>query len=128
MPDSQIIDFTNGSYVKLGPCGASQIPDLSMILIPNEQIAACFKSVRDFVVFTDLRLITVNVQGLTGKKKDYTTLPYNKITAFSVETAGHFDFDSELELWFSGLGKITLEFSEHTDVAALSRLIAVHVL
>jgi Bacterial PH domain len=42
------------------------------LLIPNEQIAACFKAVRDFVVFTDKRLIAVNVQGMTGKQRDFT--------------------------------------------------------
>lgn len=128
MADTQIIDFTNGSYVKLSPCSQQEIPDITHLLIPSETVAACFKSMRDFVVFTSLRLITVNVQGLTGKKKDYTSLPYSKITTFSVETAGHFDMDSELELWFSGLGKVSLEFSGRTDVAGLSRLIAAHAL
>jgi hypothetical protein len=65
--------------------------------------------VRDFVAFTNKRLIAVNVQGLTGKKRDYSSLPYNKIQAWSVDTAGTFDFDAELELWFSGLGKVHLD-------------------
>jgi hypothetical protein len=30
--------------------------------------------VRDFVVFTNKRLIAVNVQGMTGKKRDFTSL------------------------------------------------------
>ena len=30
--------------------------------------------------------------------------PYGKIQAFSVETSGVLDLDSELDLWFSGLG------------------------
>jgi TPP-dependent trihydroxycyclohexane-1,2-dione (THcHDO) dehydratase len=29
----------------------------------------------DFVVFTDKRLIAVNVQGMTGKKRDVISLP-----------------------------------------------------
>ena len=44
--------------------------------------------VRDFVAFTNKRLIAVNVQGLTGKKRDYSSLPYNKIQAWSVDTPG----------------------------------------
>jgi hypothetical protein len=63
--------------------------------------------VRDFVVFTDKRLIAVNVQGMTGKKRDFTSLPYSKIQAFPIETADSFDLDAELDLWFSGLGKGT---------------------
>jgi hypothetical protein len=50
----------------------------------------------------------VNVQGITGKKRDFTSLPYSKIQAFSVETAGHFDLDAELDLWFSGVGNVRL--------------------
>jgi PH (Pleckstrin Homology) domain-containing protein len=47
------------------------------VLIPDEKMLAVFKAVRDFVVFTDKRLIAVNVQGMTGKKRDFSSLPYN---------------------------------------------------
>jgi hypothetical protein len=79
-------------------------------------------------VFTDKRLITVNIQGLRGKKKDYTSLPYNKIQAFSVETAGTFDLDAELDLWFSGLGKVRLEFKGRSDIHQIGQMIANFVL
>ena len=46
---------------------------------------------RDCVVFTSKRIIAVNVQGISGKKKDFTSLPLAKVQAFSVETAGTFD-------------------------------------
>lgn len=59
---------------------------------------------RDPVVFTDKRLISINVQGLTGKKRDYSPLPISKIQASIVKTVGGFDL--ELELSFSGLGKV----------------------
>ena len=98
------------------------------LLIQGEQIVACFKAVRDFVVFTDKRLIAVNVQGMTGKKRDFTSLPYSKVQAFSVETAGTFDLDAELDLWFSGLGKVRLEFKGNADIRALGQMIATYVL
>ena len=59
------------------------------------------------------------VQGLTGKKKDYTSLPYSKIQAFSVETSGVFDMDSELELWFSSIGLVKFEFSGGSDIVKI---------
>jgi len=74
-----------------------------------------FKGMRDSVVFTNKRLIAINVQGLTGKKRDYTSLPYSKIQAWSIETAGRFDLDAELELWFSGLGRVRLDFKGQVD-------------
>jgi len=124
-----MIDFSNGSVFKLNPCGQEDIgPAVAPIMIPGEQIVSCFKAVRDFVVFTDKRLIAVNVQGITGKKRDFTSLPYNKIQAFSIETAGTFDLDAELDLWFSGLGKVRLEFKGSSDIRQLGQMIATYVL
>jgi hypothetical protein len=79
-------------------------------------------------VFTNRRIVVVNVQGLTGKKTDFTSLPYSKVQSFSIETAGHFDRDTELDLWFSGLGKVRLEFSASTDLLGLCRTISSHIL
>ena len=45
-----------------------------------------------------------------------------------METAGHFDLDSELELWFSGLGRIKLEFVSKANVSEICRQISLHVL
>lgn len=55
-------------------------------------------------------------------------MPFSKIVAFSTETAGTFDLDAELDLWFSGLGKVRFEFTGRTDVARLNRLVAGYVL
>ena len=124
-----MIDFANASYVKLSPWDVTHAQgELKDILITNEVIHLAFKGIRDSVTFTNRRLIALNAQGITGKKKDYTSLPYSKIQAFSVETAGTFDLDSELELWFSGLGRVKLEFSRGTDIRGLSRLVGDHVL
>jgi hypothetical protein len=49
--------------------------DLGPFLVDGEAVHLSFKGMRDSVVFTDKRLITVNVQGLTGKKRDYSSLP-----------------------------------------------------
>ena len=65
---------------------------------------------------------------MTGKKKDFTSLPYSKIQAFSVESAGVFDLDSELELWFSGLGKVKFEFVSRANVSEICRFISQQVL
>lgn len=68
------------------------------------------------------------VQGLTGTKKDFTSLPYRKISAYSVETAGVLDLDSELELWFSGLGKVKFEFSSNSNVSQICQIISAYTL
>jgi len=124
-----MIDFSNGSLFKLSQCNPEDIaPQVVPLLIPGEQLVATYKAIRDFIVFTDKRLIAVNVQGLKGKKRDFTSLPYSKIQAFSVETAGSFDLDAELDLWFSGLGKVRLEFKGNTNIRALGQMIAGYTL
>ena len=80
------------------------------------------------VIFTSRRIIAVNVQGLTGKKRDYSSLPYSKVQAFSLESAGVFDLDAELELWFSGLGKVKFEFNSKFDVRSFSKFLGRYIL
>jgi hypothetical protein len=124
-----MIDFQNAGYVKLGPVPLDDVESqIRPLLIEGEELHAAFKGMRDYIAFTSKRIIAVNVQGMTGKKKDFTSLPYSKIQAFSVESAGSFDLDAELELWFSGLGKVKFEFKGKTDVAQLNKLVAHHVL
>ena len=79
---------------------------------------------RDGVVFTNKRIVAINIQGATGKKKNFSSLPYSTIQAYSVETAGWFETDSELEVWFSGLGSIVFEFTARTDVREICRVIS----
>ena len=98
------------------------------MFVPGEQIVGSFQGIRDGVVFTNKRIFAINVQGITGKKKDFTSLPYSKIQAYSIETAGVLDLDSELELWFSGMGKIKLEFVSNANVTEICRLISMQVL
>ncbi|KHO26746.1 cytoplasmic protein [Mycolicibacterium setense] len=124
-----MIDFQNGSFFKLAPSDPRQIAaELAPILVDGETVHLSFKGMRDSVVFTSKRLIAINVQGLTGKKRDYSSLPYSKIQAWSIETAGQFDLDAELELWFSGLGKVRLDFKGQVDIRTIGKLIGSHVL
>lgn len=124
-----MIDFQNGSFIKLKPDDIQNVQQIKdKMLIDGEDIFAAFVGMRDRVIFTTKRIIAINVQGLTGKKKDFTSLPYSKIQAFSVETAGVLDLDGELDLYFSGLGKVRFEFSSGVDMVALGKLIAERVL
>lgn len=123
-----MIDFKNGAIFKLKKDQNARISDIEKILVPGETVLGSYTAVRDYVVFTDKRVISVNVQGMTGKKKDFTSLPYSKISAFSVETSGVFDMDSELEMYFSGLGKVHFEFSGGSDIEAIGKAIGIYTL
>ena len=124
-----MIDFSNAIVFKLKKTDASKFDsEMRDILVEDEQIIGCYKDVRDHVVFTNKRVIAVNVQGITGKKKDFTTLPYSKITAYSVETAGTFDLESELDLYYSGVGRVRFEFKGSSDILEIGRIIAKYAL
>ena len=124
-----MIDFKNASFIKLKEValeeGHKMVGDL---LIDDETIFNSFKGIRDMVIFTNRRIIAVNVQGFTGTKKDFTSLPYSKVQAFSLESAGVFDLDAELELWFSGLGKVKFEFNSKFDVRSFSKFLGKYIL
>lgn len=123
------IDFKNKRIIKLkienAQNGYEIVKDL---LIEEEQVIASFASMRDRVIFTNARLISVNVQGVTGIKRDFVSIPYSKIQMYSVETAGTIDFDSELTIWVSGMGEFKFEFSGSSDIVGLSKLMSRYIL
>lgn len=124
-----MIDFQNAKFLKLRPVDNETFASAILpMFAPGEGIVASFKSVRDGVVFTNKRIIAINIQGITGKKTDYATLPYSKVQSFSIETAGVFDLDSELQLWFSGLGLVTFEFTARADITKLCAIISAAIL
>ena len=124
-----MIDFQNASFMKLKPVSDNDFAGMiTPMFIPGEEIIQSFRGIRDGVVFTNKRIFAINVQGITGKKKDFTSLPYSKIQAYSVETAGVLDLDSELELWFSGMGKVKFEFVARANVADICRMISEQIL
>lgn len=124
-----MIDFNNSAFVKMKQVNPSSVmSDIQPLLINGEQIIGAYKAMRDYCVFTDKRVISVNVQGMTGKKKDFTSLPYSRVTAYSVETAGVLDMDSELEMYFSGLGKVKFEFTGQSNIVQIGQIISTYIL
>ena len=88
--------------------------ELKPILLDSETVGAAFKVMRDMLVFTDRRLISIDKQGVTGKKVEYRSIPYSSITIFSKESAGVLDWDAELKIWVRGMAD-PLEFSFNKD-------------
>lgn len=95
------------------------------LLAPGEQVIYEFKGGRDFFLMTDRKVVLIDTKGITGKKKDVLALPYSKITAFSVESAGFMDFDAEMKLWASGIGLVELTFVKGAiNITDVSKLLA----
>lgn len=123
------IDFSNKKIFKLKQeetiNGQKTIGNL---LIPDELVIGSYVSMRDRVIFTNKRIVSVNVQGITGSKVDYTSIPYKKIQYYSIETAGSMDLDSELEVYLSGGNNIKFEFFGNNNIIEIGKIISQFIL
>lgn len=103
--------------------------EFNEILFPGEDIESVFNIMRDKWVFTTHRLIIEDIQGVTGKKREYHSIPYKSITHFLIETAGNFDSDCEMKIWISGTAQpFEQEFSRGTNIKEVQRMLASHIL
>jgi len=118
----------------LGNAGSVDQQDLlkkyAQLLTNDEEIEMGFKLIRDTFIFTNKRLILVNVQGITGSKTEYKSIAYKSITRFSVETAGTFELDAELKIWISSEQQpsIVKQFNKSVNVYEVQKVLAYHVL
>jgi hypothetical protein len=102
--------------------------DVQELLIEGEQAVTAFKTFRDSAVFTTQRLIVRDAQGMTGKKVEIYSLPYNAINMWSSENAGRLlDMNAEIELW-TRAGHIKIKVGKGADIRRLDQLIAWAVL
>ncbi len=124
-----MIDFNNKGFIKLkGESIDNGLKSVKDLLISSENVIGSYVSMRDRVVFTNKRIISCNVQGMTGKKIDYTSIPYSKIQCYSVETSGMLDLDAELEVWLSGVGMVKFELTGGVNIKALCQNISEYIL
>lgn len=104
--------------------------DYEDLLLEEEQVDIGFKLLRDTIIFTNKRLIFANIQGLTGKKREYLSIAYKSISRFSIETAGTFDLDAELKIYISSEKEpsIIQTFNKKVNVYDVQKVLAQYVL
>lgn len=117
----------------LGNATEVKIDDISKefepILIDGEVVESAFCVIRDKWVFTNKRLILLDIQGLTGSKREYMTIPYRSVDRYSIETSGTIDEDCEMKIWIKGMAEpLVKEFKRNTNIAGLQRALSSHVL
>ncbi len=101
--------------------------DAESLLLPGEKVYAAYKTIRDIAIFTNLRLIVRDAQGLTGKKVEMYSLPWKSVNMWSSENAGHVDFNAEIELW-TRAGHLKVNLKRGVDIRKLDYLIGQCVL
>lgn len=103
-------------------------PEVKDFYVDGEMTVQAFQTIRDQVVFTNKRIMVVNVQGITGKKISYLSYPYSKVQYFGIETAGFLDIDSELILAFNNGAHLQFDFRSHVDIKKICAYISSYVI
>ena len=103
--------------------------EFAELLVSGEQIERAFRLVRDMLLFTNKRFIVVDKQGMSGKKVEYHSIPYQSIRHFSIETAGTLDRDAELRIWIAGMAApLEKQLKKGMDIVGVQRTLAAYVL
>lgn len=80
-----MINFNKDSAFDLKPISIAEVRDeVNGLLIAGEEIACAFKTIRDQLIFTNKRIISVDVQGITGKRKSFCSMPFSKVQFFAI--------------------------------------------
>ena len=104
--------------------------EVAGLMVNGERPLMAFKTIRDQLVFTNKRIISIDVQGITGKRRSFTSLPYSMVQFFAIQTPGFMELvpDSELFLHFTNGFEATFEFRGNVDIGQIGRIISEYVL
>lgn len=113
-----------------------QLHSTNPMLQVNEHIVHAFQVGRDLLAFTTKRVLIIDVQGWSGKRVEYTSIPYTSIRAFSTESAGSWDRDSEVKFcvktyWWNGRPGSTFKQDlrkGRADIVAMQSFLAAQVI
>lgn len=123
-----MIDYKNG-YFKLRSMDIREGYLLAeTMLIDGEELFAAFSSSRDKVIFTNKRILSINVQGWTATKSDCTSIPYKRIQLFSFSDTESADKDCELQIFLASVGQIRFELGGAYDVTHFQKKLSEYLL
>lgn len=126
-----MIDFSKDAIFNLRKIDNDKInKNIPPMLIEGEAVIGVYHTVRDQVVFTNKRIITIDIQGVTGMRKEIFTLPYANVQYYAIQTVGFAEVipDAELALFFSNGMKASFEFRGRSDIVQISKIIGTYVL
>ena len=121
------VNFNQDSVFNLKPISNDEVRgEVDGLLIADEKVEFAFKTIRDQLVFTNKRIISIDVQGITGKRKSFATMPYSKIQYFSIQTPGFMELfpDSELFVMFTNGFTAKFEFKGAVDIGKIGRMLS----
>ncbi|MEM6822015.1 MAG: PH domain-containing protein [Verrucomicrobiota bacterium] len=103
--------------------------EFGAILIDGEEIQKGYVLIRDMLVFTNFRIISLDKQGVTGKKQNLTTITYKSIRKFSKVSAGIMDLNAELYVYVKGdPSPHVFQFSKDLDINEVYKFLSYYVI
>lgn len=126
-----MINFSESSMINLQKINSKDInANAKSLILEGENIIGVYKTIRDQIIFTDKRIMTVDVKGITGKKQEIFSLPYSKIQYFGIQTVGFAELipDSELAIYFNNGLKAHFEFKGNNDILEIGKNISKYTL
>lgn len=109
---------------KAVPLIETELPEQFNELFTEEEVIGCFKGLRDLVIFTDVRMVSIDVMGITGKKKIITTIPYNHICELTIETPGYVHLDTDMFIETTSGTSMAFSFIKCKSVKTIQSKIA----
>ena len=105
------LNFNEESVFNLKPIGVEDVrEEIKGLLVFGEEIVMAFHTIRDQLIFTNKRIIAIDVQGVTGMRKSFSIIPYSKIQYFSIQTPGFMELISDSELFIQFSDTFTARF------------------
>jgi hypothetical protein len=102
---------------------------IDALLVGDEIVVGRYQDGGDVIVFTNARLVVVELPRKLGKERiDFTTMPYRRAMSYAVEMVDGSDTMPALELLFPEIGPVRFEFATNTKVFDIGRLIASYIL
>ncbi|MGD9605657.1 MAG: PH domain-containing protein [Bacilli bacterium] len=96
---------------------------LGELLIEGEQTIDSFKSVKEGLVFTNKRVIIIVVSGAFGKKRQFISYPYNRVTTFVLSSSKDLESHAVLDLGYFGTPNLHFEFSGKSEIKTIMKYI-----
>jgi hypothetical protein len=101
---------------------------LGEFLIEGEQVVDSLKSAKEGVVFTTKRIVICNASGFLGKKKEFSSVPFNRINTFVLSSAKDLESHAKLDLGFFGTPNLHFEFAGKSEIKLIMKYISEAVL
>ena len=115
-----------GLYGGVDPSAVQK--EYAHVLVDGETVHYACKTIRDLFIVTDRRILNVDKQGLTGSRKNYDSIAYNKIGRFAVEFGGMLGM-VKVKIWASGGGEVLeVQFKKTANGEGIQQVLAQRIL